>query len=138
MIILSTAHKRQNLVLAVFWSAIGFDCHMISIFIFDQHHVATSAHVRKWRWHAWEYRWQASVEQLSCFVVHWHVAVLASAVRLVFVGNPNVIVGGEPSNVELVGHVSGVGGVVAVVLFITTHSGGVPLMGSKLEFPLMF
>ena len=71
-------------------------------------------------------------------MVHWHVAVLASAVRLVFVGNPNVIVGGEPSNVELVGHVSGVGGVVAVVLFITTHSGGVPLMGSKLEFPLMF
>jgi hypothetical protein len=108
MIILLTAHKQQNLVLAVFWSAIGFDCHMISIFIFDQHHVATSAHVRKWRWHAWEYRWQASVEQLSCFVVRWRVAVSVSAARLMFVGNSYVIVGGDPLMVELlVGPVSG-------------------------------
>jgi hypothetical protein len=124
MIILSTAHKRQNLVLAVFWSAIGFDCHMISTLMFDQHHVATLAHVRKWRWHAWEYRWQASAEQLSCFVVHWRVAVLASAVRLVFAGNPNVIVGGDP----LV-----VGGVLIMVLFITMHSGGVPSAESGLD-----
>jgi hypothetical protein len=130
MIILSTAHKWQNLVLAVFWSAIGFDCHVILIFIFDQHHVAMLACVQNWKWHAWEYRWRASVEQLSCFVVHWRVAVSASAVRLRFVGNPYVIVGGDPSMVELlVGPAScGVrfcscmlvpsGGVLVVVLFI--------------------
>jgi hypothetical protein len=42
-------------------------------------------------------------------VVRWCVAVLASAVGLVFAGNPNVIVGGDPSVV---------GGVLVVVLFI--------------------
>ncbi len=75
-----------------------------------------------------------SAEQLSCFVVHWHVAVLASAVMLVFVGNPSVIVGGDPSMVELsVEPVYGVGGVVVALLFITTHSGGVLSMESGLD-----
>jgi hypothetical protein len=145
MIILSTAHKRQNLVLAVFWSAIGFDCHMISIFIFDQHHVATLAHVQKWRWRAWEYRWQASAEQLSCFVVHWRVAVSDSAVGLMFVGNLYVIVGGDPLMVELLvrpvpggiqfGNCMPVpsGGVLVAVLFITTHNGGVSSTESRLD-----
>ncbi len=81
---------------------------MISIFIFDQHHVATSAHVRKWRWRAWEYRWRVSAEQLSCFVVRWRVAVSASAVGFMFVGNSYAIGGGDPSMLELlVGPVSG-------------------------------
>jgi hypothetical protein len=67
-----------------------------------------SAHVRKWKWCAWEYRWHASAGQLSCFVVHWCVAVSASAVGLMLAGNPHVIVGGDPSMVELlVGPVSG-------------------------------
>ena len=108
MIILLTAHKRKNLILAVFWSAIGFDCHMILIYIFDRHHVATLACIPKLKWCAWEYRWRASAEQLSCFVVHWSVAVSASAAGLMFAGNPYVIVGGDPSMLELlVGPVSG-------------------------------
>ncbi len=74
---------------------------MISILMFDRHHVATSACVWKWKWRAWVYRWQVSAEQLSCFVVHWHVAVLASTVMLVFAGNPYDIVGGDPLMVEL-------------------------------------
>ncbi len=81
---------------------------MILIFIFDRHLFAMSACVRKWRWRTWEYRWQASAEQLSCFVVRWRVAVSASAVGLMFVGNSYVIVGGDPLMVELlVGPVSG-------------------------------
>ena len=145
MIILSTAHKRQNLVLAVFWSVIGFDCHMILIFTFDQHHVAMLACIRKWRWRVWEYRWQASVEQLSFFVVRWRVAVSAFAVGLMFVGNSYVIVGGDPLMVELlVGPVSGgiqfhncmsvpSGGVLVAVSFITMHNGGVPSTESRLD-----
>jgi hypothetical protein len=144
MIILSTAHSWQNLVLTVFCSTIGFDCHMIFVFMFDQHHVATSAHVRKWRWHAWENRWRESAEQLSCFVVRWHVAVSASAVGLLFAGNSYVIVGGDPSIMELlIGPVSGgirfcncmlvpSGGVLVVVSFITMHNGGVPSTESRL------
>jgi hypothetical protein len=118
---------------------------MISIFIFDRHHVAMLARIRKWRWRAWEYRWQASAEQLSCFVVHWCVAVSASAVGLMFVVNSYVIVGGDPSMVELlVGPVSGgiqfcncvsmpSGGVLVAVSFITTHNGSVPSMESRLD-----
>ncbi len=104
-----------------------------------------SAHIRKWKWHVWEYKWQASAEKLSCFVVRWHVAVSASAVRLKFAGNPYVIVGGDPSMVGLlVGPVSGgvrfcscmlvpSGGVLVAVLFIVMHNGGVPSMESRLD-----
>jgi hypothetical protein len=94
----------------------------------------------------WEYRWQASAEQLSCFVVRWCVAVSVSAVRLMFAGNPYVIVGGDPLMGELlVGpgssdiqfhscmSVPSGGGLVAVS-FITTHNGGVPSMESRLDF----
>ncbi len=93
----------------------------------------------------WEYRWQASAEQLSCFVVRWCVAVLTSAVRFVFIGSPNVIVGGDPSMVVLLVRPlsSGVqfcrcmlvpvGAVVVAVLFITMQSGGVPSMESRLD-----
>jgi hypothetical protein len=118
---------------------------MILIFIFDQHHVATSARVMKWRWRAWEYRCRASAEQLSCFVVRLLVTVSASAVGLMFVGNLYVIVGGDPSMVELlVGPVSGgirfhncmlvsSSGVLVAVLFITMHNGGVPSMESRID-----
>ncbi len=118
---------------------------MISIFIFDRHYVATLARVQKWRWRAWEYIWRASAEQLSCFVVSWHVAVSASAVGLMFVGNLYVIVGGDPLMVELlVGPVSGgiqfcncmlvpSGGVLVAASFITTHNGGVPSPESRLD-----
>ncbi len=66
----------------------------------------------------------------------------ASAVGLMFVGNPNVIVGSDPLMVELlVGPVSGgvlfcscilvpVGGVLLGVLFITMH---VPSTESRLD-----
>jgi hypothetical protein len=33
MIILLTAHRRQNIALAVFWSAIVFDCHHMMLFL---------------------------------------------------------------------------------------------------------
>ncbi len=45
---------------------------------------------------------------ISCFVVHWCVAVSASAVGLMFVGKTYVIVGEDPLMLELlVGPVSG-------------------------------
>ena len=118
---------------------------MIFVFLFDQHHVAMSAHIRKWKWHVWEYKWQASAEKLSCFVVRWHVAVSASAVGLLFAGNSYVIVGGDPSIMELlIGPVSGgirfcncmlvpSGGVLVVVSFITMHNGSVTLTDSRLD-----
>ncbi len=93
----------------------------------------------------WEYRCRVSAEQLSCFVVRWRVAVSASAVGLMFVGNLNVIVGSDPSMLELlVGPVSGgvqfcncmlvpSGGVLVAVSFITMHNGGVPSMESRLD-----
>ncbi len=81
-------------------------------------------------------------------MVHWCVAVSASAVGLMFTGN-YVIVGGDPSMVELlVGPVSGgirfhncmsvpSGGELVGVSFITTHNGGVPSTESGLIFPLV-
>ncbi len=78
-------------------------------------------------------------------MVHWGVAVLASAVGLVFAGYPNAIVGDDPSMVELlVRPVSGgfqfcscmlvpVGGVLVAVLFITMHCGDVPSTESRLD-----
>ncbi len=73
------------------------------------------------------------------------MAVSASAVGLMFAGNPYVIVGGDPSMLELlVGPVSGgvqfcscilvpSGGVLVVVSFTTTHSGSVPSTESRLD-----
>ncbi len=73
------------------------------------------------------------------------MAVLASAIGLMFGGNPNVILGGGSLAVVLLMEpASGgvqlcrcmlvpVGGLAVVVLFITMHSGGVPLMESRLD-----
>jgi hypothetical protein len=41
----------------LFLKSIGFDCHMMSILMFDLHNAATSALVWKWRWCMWEYKW---------------------------------------------------------------------------------
>ncbi len=99
-----------DIVLAVFWRAIGFDCHMMLILMFNLHHAVTSALVRKQRCCTWEYRWQASAEQLSCLVVCWHMAMPASAIGLMFGGNPNVIIGS---------------GSLAVVLLMEPAPGGI-------------
>jgi hypothetical protein len=71
--------------------------------------------------------------------------VLASAIGLMFGGNPNVIIGDgslavvllmEPASVgvQLRGCMSvPVGGVVVALLFITMHSGDVPSAESRLD-----
>ncbi len=83
---------------------------MMLILMFDKPHAAMSALVRKWRCRTWEYRCQVSAEQLSCLVVCWRVAVLASAIGLRFGSNPDVII----SN-----------GSLAVVLLLEPASGDV-------------
>ncbi len=73
------------------------------------------------------------------------MAVSASAAWLMFTGNPYVVVGSDPSMVELLaGPVSGgiqfcscmlvpSGGVLVEVSFIMMHNGGVPSIESRLD-----
>ena len=78
-------------------------------------------------------------------MIRRHVAVSDSAVGLMFAGNPYVIVGGDPSMLELlVRPVSGgikfhscmsvpSEGVLVAVSFITMHNGGVLSTESRLD-----